>query len=72
MQISINGERRQIDVEELTISALLAMEKVEAPEMVAVQVDGHIIDRRVFQQTKIGAGAEVDFLYFMGGGGGSW
>lgn len=72
MQISINGEKRQIDIEVVTISILLQMEKVEAPEMVSVQVNGDIIDRKLYQDTKIGAGDEVDFLYFMGGGAVPW
>jgi sulfur carrier protein len=68
MQISINGEKRQIDSAVLTVSALLEMEKVESPEMVAVQVNGQIVDRQRYQDTKIAGGDEVDFLYFMGGG----
>lgn len=68
MQISINGEKRQIDSAVLTVSALLEMEKVESPEMVAVQVNGQIVDRQRYQDTKIAVGDEVDFLYFMGGG----
>jgi sulfur carrier protein len=68
MQVSINGEKRQIDNEALTISILLELEKVESPEMVSVQVNGDIIDRKLYPQTKIGADDEVDFLYFMGGG----
>jgi sulfur carrier protein len=72
MQVSINGEQRQIDNEALTISILLELEKVESPEMVSVQVNGDIVDRKHYPQTKISAGDEVDFLYFMGGGAYSW
>lgn len=68
MQLSINGEKRQIDAEVLTISGLLVLEKVESPEMVAVQVNGYIVDRQLYAATKLGGGDEVDFLYFMGGG----
>ena len=70
MQISINGEERQLDSAGLTISHLLTMEKVESPEMVSVQLNGDVIDRTLYQKTDIGDGDEVDFLYFMGGGSG--
>ena len=70
MQISINGERRQIEGDGLTISVLLEKEKVESPEMVSVQLNGDVIDRTLYQEKDIGDGDEVDFLYFMGGGAG--
>jgi sulfur carrier protein len=70
MQISINGERRQIEGNGLTISVLLEKEKVESPEMVSVQLNGDVIDRTLYQKQDIGDGDEVDFLYFMGGGAG--
>ncbi len=70
MQISINGEERQVDSDVLTISHLLEIEKVESPEMVSVQLNGDVIDRTLYQKTDIGDGDEVDFLYFMGGGAG--
>ena len=70
MQISINGEERQLDSGVLTISHLLEMEKVESPEMVSVQLNGDVIDRTLYPKTDIGDGDEVDFLYFMGGGAG--
>ena len=70
MQISINGERRQIEGDGLTISVLLENEKVESPEMVSVQLNGDVIDRTLYQKQDIGDGDEVDFLYFMGGGAG--
>ena len=70
MQISINGERRQIEGDGLTISVLLEKEKVESPEMVSVQLNGDVIDRTLYQKQDIGDGDEVDFLYFMGGGAG--
>ena len=70
MQISMNGEKRQVEGENLTIAGLLTVEKVESPEMVSVQVNGEVIDRILYQETGINDGDEVDFLYFMGGGSG--
>lgn len=68
MQISMNGEKRQVAGDSLTIAVLLEKEKVESPEMVSVQVNGDVIDRKLYQETDIVDGDEVDFLYFMGGG----
>ena len=68
MQLTINGEEKQIDVGVATVSALLAFEKVESPEMVSVQINGNIVDRKRYGETNVSPGDEVDFLYFMGGG----
>ena len=70
MQISMNGEKRQVAGDSLTIAGLLEIEKVESPEMVSVQVNGDVIDRTLYLETCISDGDEVDFLYFMGGGAG--
>jgi len=68
MQISINGEERQLNSEELSILNLLEAEKVEAPEMVSVQVNGRVVNRTDYEKHVLRNGDEVDFLYFMGGG----
>ena len=68
MQLTINGEEKQIDVGVATVSALLAFEKVESPEMVSVQINGNIVDRKRYGETNVSPRDEVDFLYFMGGG----
>ena len=68
MQISINGESRDIDQGLLTVSGLLEIEKVESPEMVSVQLNGTVIDQSRYQVTTLANGDEIDFLYFMGGG----
>jgi len=68
MQVLINGEAKQINKDSLTISDLLEVEKVESPEMVSVQVNGKVIDRKFYEDTEIGVNDEIDFLYFMGGG----
>jgi len=68
MQITINGEKELIPGEEISVSLLLKIKKVESPDMVSVQINGEIIDRASFSSTIIMENDEVEFLYFMGGG----
>lgn len=70
MQVTINGEAETLDENKVSIARLLALKRVESPEMVSVQMNGRIIDRQHYDQQLVAAGDEVEFLYFMGGG--SW
>ena len=70
MEIIINGEIKTMAGDSLTISRLLVENNVEMPEMVQVQVNGKFVDRKDFADRTVSDGDEVDFLYFMGGGGG--
>ncbi|MCK5174343.1 MAG: sulfur carrier protein ThiS, partial [Planctomycetes bacterium] len=45
-------------------------QNVKMPEMVSVEVDGQIVPREDFDATALKDGGKVEFLYFMGGGGG--
>jgi sulfur carrier protein len=69
MNITVNGEKRSFSQLELPLSQLLTLSKVESPEMVTVQVNGNFIDRSLFGSTRIQDNDEVDFLYYLGGGG---
>lgn len=69
MEIRLNGESRFIDkVTKMSVAGLLEMEQVTSPEMVAVQLNGEIIDQGTYHNTMIVDRNEVDFLYFMAGG----
>ena len=65
----VNGERQAIQVGGLSIADLLVLNKVENPDMVAVQLNGEFVERSAYGSTKLGENDAVDFLYFMGGGG---
>ena len=67
MKIKVNGEAKDFS-ENMNISNLLKVNKVEQPEMVSVQLNGEFVERENFDSTKVKDGDEVDFLYFMGGG----
>jgi len=69
MQIVVNGDKKDFSADKLTIVELLAQSGVESVEMVSVQRNGEFVDRGDFDSTVLLEGDEVDFLYFMGGGG---
>ena len=68
MQIKINGALENIQEERPSISRLLALKKVESPDMVAVQLNGVMVERADYGETAVADNDEVEFLYFMGGG----
>ncbi len=68
MKLTINGEKKEIVPESITVTDLLAHQGVAMPDMVSVQVNGDFIEREAFDSRVVGDGDEVDFLYFMGGG----
>ena len=68
MTVQINGEATDLG-SEMTVTELLADQKVKMPDMVSVELNGEILDRAVFESTAIKNGDKIEFLYFMGGGG---
>lgn len=68
MELTINGEKKSIEQETVTVTELLTINSVQDPEMVSVQVNGEFVTREDFPATSVKDGDEVDFLYFMGGG----
>jgi sulfur carrier protein len=68
MQITINGEVRRVAETDLTIARLLQINKVEAPDMVSVQLNDEIIDRALYETVQVSDNDAIEFLYFMGGG----
>ena len=70
MTVQINGEPAEVGGE-TTVTRLLADREVKMPDMVSVELNGEILDRASFETTTIKDGDKLEFLYFMGGGGGS-
>lgn len=68
MELTINGEKETVTLENGTISELLKVKNVEMPEMVSVEHNGDILDRENFDTTQVKDGDQIEFLYFMGGG----
>jgi len=68
MRITVNGETRDFPGAEINVSTVLVEQKVESPDMVAVQVNGAFVDKGDFDSLQLQEGDNVEFLYFMGGG----
>ena len=67
MTVKINGTEETID-DGLSISGLLKKKDVDMPDMVSVELNGEIIDRKLFDSTVVKQGDDIEFLYIMGGG----
>lgn len=68
MKLIINGEKKEVASESMTVTELLANQGVEMPDMVSVQINGDFLERETFDSRAVRDGDEIDFLYFMGGG----
>jgi len=66
--ITVNDKRQEVTLP-LALDELIRLNKIAQPDMVSVQLNGEFIDRTAFSATQLHEGDEVDFLYFMGGGG---
>ena len=69
MKVKVNGQEKMFQNRDLTISELLKLNDVEMPEMVSVQLNQAFVDKSKYDETKVSERDQVDFLYFMGGGG---
>ncbi|MDR3209854.1 MAG: sulfur carrier protein ThiS [Oscillospiraceae bacterium] len=67
MTITVSGTKKEY-AEGLTVSRLLAAEKVETPEYVTVSVNDEFVASGDFETAALRDGDTVEFLYFMGGG----
>lgn len=68
MHIVVNGDATDINGA-VTVTEALAILKVKMPDIVSVELNGEILERKSFETTVLKDGARVEFLYFMGGGG---
>jgi len=70
MKLIINGD--EVSTKDgLNVNQLLVEHNVKMPEMVSVELNGQILRRHVYETTQLNEGDKVEFLYFMGGGGGA-
>lgn len=67
MKIQVNGG--DVDVPDgLSVTELLKHQGVKMADMVSVELNGAILERKAFGTTLLKDGDRVEFLYFMGGG----
>lgn len=70
MNLTVNGKKTVVTNEEpLSIAGLLDELNVADPLYVTVELNGDIMERINFDRVLVKDGDEVEFLYFMGGGG---
>ena len=69
MKLIVNGNEVE-SKQGLNINEFLLEQEVKMPEMVSVELNGEILPRAQFEQTQLSENDKVEFLYFMGGGGG--
>ncbi len=68
MTLTINGKEEKIDGNGVSVLELLKLKDVEMPDMVSVQINGEILNRKEFEINSVRDKDTVEFLYFMGGG----
>lgn len=64
--ITLNGKPQEIQAG-MTVSDLLLKWKMR-PELVTVEVNGHILQKLDYETAEIKAGDQVEFVFYMGGG----
>lgn len=69
MKIKVNGETKSFSGQTLTVNALLKANNIENPQLVTVQHNGNFVDQGNYVAEIVMENDEVDFLYFLGGGG---
>ncbi len=67
MQLMVNGKMFEAS-SNISVIELLNEKNVESPDMVSVELNGSILARDKFDQTRLAEADHVEFLYFMGGG----
>lgn len=67
MRIKVNDKDVEL-ADNTSITELLVVQDVKMPDMVSVELNGEILDRKSFETTALKPGDKVEFLYFMGGG----
>jgi sulfur carrier protein len=67
MKLAVSGVSKEYR-DGLTVSELIAMEKVTTPEYVSVAVNDEFVKSEALGETVLRDGDVVEFLYFMGGG----
>ncbi len=67
IEVQINGAKDSLP-NEISVTELLSVKEVESADMVSVELNGEFVERKLFPDTIVMAGDDIEFLYFMGGG----
>ncbi|MCS7150918.1 MAG: sulfur carrier protein ThiS, partial [Endomicrobia bacterium] len=66
IKIKVNGKNEEIEGE-ILLSEFLKLKNIR-PEVVTVELNGVIVQRKDYNTTLIKDGDEIEFVFFMGGG----
>ncbi|CAG7646020.1 sulfur carrier protein ThiS [Paenibacillus allorhizosphaerae] len=66
MQLVVNGETRELELVS-TVAEMLAAFKLQN-KILVVELNREIIDRSVYDQTRLNDGDRVEIVHFVGGG----
>lgn len=72
MNVKVNGKDQTFEPENISVAQMLTLCNVSQPDMVSVQLNGAFVQKENYAGTLVKDGDEIDFLYFMGGGGKEW
>lgn len=67
IHVKLNGEDEEL-ARKMTVSELLEERRVR-PEYVTVEVNEEIVDKSQYSTALLNEGDQVEFIYYMGGGG---
>ena len=67
IEVFINGEKEMIK-DGMSMLEVLVERAVE-PQMVAVEVNGELVDRENYESLAISSGDRIEYLFYMAGGG---
>jgi sulfur carrier protein len=67
MKILINGNAKQLDGEEMTVSALVVTLNLTGKRL-AIEKNGEIVPRSLFSETKLQDGDKLEIVGAVGGG----
>ncbi len=66
IRITINGKEEEIE-DNMSVLELLKLKNIR-PEVVTVEVNDKIIQRKDYSSTYLKEGDRVEFVFYMGGG----
>ncbi len=66
INITLNGKKSALE-KSMSISELLKLKKIR-PEVVTIELNDNIINKKNFKATPIKEDDRIEFVYFMGGG----
>lgn len=70
MRLTVNGKPREV-TEGRTVGGLI--EDLELnPEIVNIQLNGKVLEKKDFDRTALSSGDNLEILMFLGGGSSSW